>query len=236
MQSQRQFPGYLDTKRREVFWVYPSVSKGGSWSVVYNYHEKEWSERDPALLSAFYDAPRYPQFGFLNVDSYGGLINSASQNIDSEDDSPARLVPQISANYVATIFSHQLFSVGALRLKPAAGQFSHKVETADFFWENFANVHEVTKVVVDFLGAGSPNLTVKVGSRKNQTAPITWSSAVGLTQSDGSFSFFVRSEGIGKYLRFRFEWNNSADNYITEMLLASFVKVDSVNPDNDDTK
>lgn len=222
-------PGFLDSRRNQVFWVYTKTD-GSRWSVVYNYLEKKWSERDPQGLTTFFDTPRVALRGHDVINNLSSTIDSLSGYIDDLSSGTARALPPLVGGQAVPVST-----VSTDLTKVDGGQFASKLETFDFFYDHFATVKEMIRAEVEYVGAGSPNLTIRIGTRKNQSADISWSSPIPVSVFDGTFSFFFRSEAVGKYLRFRFEWKNSAENYISELLMLSFTKVEYT-PDDNPTK
>lgn len=222
--------GYLDSRKNQVFWVYTRTT-GQLWSIVYNYVERKWSERDPQGLTAFFDSPRTVVRGHDVIDHLSTTINNISTLIDNLSLGTARALPQL----VGGSGSIPLAQVASEPLKVDGEPFDHVAETFDFFFETFTEVKEFIRVDVDFKGTGIPALELEIGTRNNQNASISWSSPLTMEQFDGSYSFFFRTEAVGKYTRFRLSWNNSAENKIDELLLLSLRKVQHT-PDDNPTK
>lgn len=216
--------GYLDTRKSQVFWVYASRSHV-RWSVVYNYLEKTWSERDPQALTAWMDSPRTALRGYKAIDDDSRVIDTANDIIDDPNAGFPVILPQLVGTTVVA-------EVGSQKLKLNGGAFEQKVESFDFYFQNFIDVKEVNRVDIEYTGGGAPNLTLRIGRRKNQSQLISWSEEKTIVNQDGSLSFFVRADGVSKYLRFRFSWGNTEADYITDLLLLSITKVE----DDDDTK
>lgn len=68
--------GRVDQNNFEVSWTYPRENKA-PWSIVYNYKEDKWSDRDPQDISAsvHFDAPLR---GFAVINSFSDVINSGA--------------------------------------------------------------------------------------------------------------------------------------------------------------
>lgn len=216
--------GYLDTKKYQVFWVYPSVSRGGLWSVVYNYKEQVWCDRDPQGLTAWLNSPRTALQGFETIDEATQIINTDSTIINNDGIFPV-LLPQ----FVGTT---KIGQVSNSVVKFDGTPFDCIVETFDFYFGNFNLVKEVTKAVLEYVGVGKPNITVAIAARNNQSEALVYATPVKMDNIDGSLAFYIRSPGVGKYLRFKFEWNNTVTDYITDMMLLSFYRVDATPEEN----
>ncbi len=213
--------GYSDSRKDQVFWVYQRADDS-YWSIVYNVKEGKWSERDPQELTAFFDAPRIALRGFEVIDDNITIINSDSDLIDDPDAGFPVAIPQLLG---AVDAGGGVVAENGGILKLDGNEFAYTAETFDFFFGSIEFKEEVTKISIEYTGTGSPALTVKVASRNNQDEALSWSSAIPVTNIDGSRSFYIRNEGVGKYLRFKFEWENTATDYITDLRLLSIVQV-----------
>lgn len=225
--------GYLDTRAGQVFWIYTSVSHAGLWSVVYNYKEKKWSERGARHISGWFDSPRVALRGYDAIDDVATVIDSASGLIDDPAAGYPLIIPQlVGASFNLPMMVGKL--AGAVLQYALLTNDASVIETTDFYFDNFHAKKEITKVVVDITGGGTVPVTVQVGTRQNQQASVTWATALTMSSAtDGSFSFFIRSQGQGKYIRFRFTAvNTSETNYITDYRLISFVKVEDSDGDS----
>lgn len=224
--------GFLDTRKNQVFWVYPSAvnNPGGLWSIVYNYKEDKWSERDAQKLTSWFDAPRVAMRGYDSIDAISTVIDDDSDIIDDPAAGYVRIVPQLAGTNF-TLVGTLIPTIGKADdsyVKLINTAMDQKMETTDFFWEEIGKVKEVTKVILEYTGAGTPNLNIYIGTRHNQFESITWSNAVAVdTTTAGVMTFFVKAEAVGRYLRFRFTWGNTAVSYITDLRLISFVKVEN---------
>lgn len=217
--------GFSDTKKYQVFWVYNSISHGGLWSVVYNYKEQVWCDRDPQGLTGWLDTPRPALQGFSVINDATQVINTDATIINNDGVFPVTLAQFIGAGVKIAIPS-----TNANKLDGTS--FACIVETFDFYFGNFNLVKEITKAVLEYTSVGNPNLTVSIASRHNQSETLVYGTPVPVTNIDGSNSFFIRTPGVGKYLRFKFTWNNTATDYITGLTLLSFVKIDTTPEEN----
>lgn len=96
--SDTSVKGYLDSRKDQVFWVY-TANDDSIKSIVYNYKEKKWTERDAQDITAWYDTPRVSFRGFKVINAYSALpadkINSASDLIDDPDAGFPMVIPQL---------------------------------------------------------------------------------------------------------------------------------------------
>lgn len=220
--------GYLDSRKHQVFWVYKDTNDDLQ-CVVFNYKENKWSERDPQNLSAFYDTPRIAMRGYNVIDSYSNLpadlIDSASAIIDDPDAGFPVVLPQ----FVGTVNADDEAIVGAVTdeiLKVDETPFAHTVETHDFYFDEIGKVNEITRLLLEFVGDGDVGLVLNVGTRKNQATAITWSANIDLDKTtNANLAFYFRRYGMGRYIRFRFQWENETDDNIMELLLLSIIEV-----------
>jgi len=219
--------GYSDSKKDQVFWVYQRKDNT-YWSIVYNVKEGKWTERDPQDLTTFFDAPKIALRGFEVIDDVATLIGSDSDLIDDPDAGYPVVIPQLVGAPNAT--KPVIGTTGGI-LKLNGDGFNFIAETFDFFFNSIEDTEEINKCSIEFTGSGNPNLQVSICGRKNQDSAVTWSSPVDVENIDGSRSFYFRSSGVGKYIRFKFTWTNTATDYITDLRLISFRKVEDDDSD-----
>lgn len=219
--------GFSDTRRYQLFWVYQSVSMGTLWSIVYNYKDQTWCDRDPQSLSAWFDAPRNSLQGYQVIANVATIINSDSTIINNDNVYPLSL-NQFAGSTVVSTADNAVLKVDGTQFVPI-------VETFDFYFGNFNLVKEILTVILDYVGVGTPNITCSIASRENQSEPIVYATAIPMSNIDGSFAFYSRTPGVGKYLRFKFTWNNTSTDYITDLTLLAFSKIDH-SPDENPPK
>lgn len=222
----------VNSRTNQVIWLYLSASRGFLWAVVYNYQDKTWSERHGDEIAGWLDTPRAPMKGYAVINSVSTLIDNVSTLIDDPNylSYPVTLAPLAGHNYSAEDPDEALVqrvTQASYTAKKRHGgyAFEQLIETFDFYFADFGNVNEVTKVNIEYTGAGSPAPVIYVGTRKNQSEDITWSSSVAVSNNDGTLCFYIRDLGVARYLRFRIAWGNTATNYITDLRLISFTKV-----------
>lgn len=214
--------GYIDSRKDQVFWVYTKTDDS-LWSIVYNYKEKKWSERDPQSLTAWWDSPRVAMRGYDAIDDIATLIDNVATMIDDPAGGYPVVLPQLGGTSLSPAI---VVKANDANLRAVGTAFSHLIETFDFYFDTIGEVSEITKALIEYTGAGTPNLTVSIGTRDNQSAAIVWSATKAVDTSKGSLAFFIRSIGVGKYIRFRFAWGNTDANRITDLRLLSLVKVE----------
>lgn len=214
--------GYIDSRKDQVFWVYTKTDDS-MWSIVFNYKEKKWSERDPQSLTGWIDSPRVALRGYDAIDDIATVIDDVATMIDDPAAGYPVVLPQLGGTSLATPI---VVKASDANLMASGAAFAHLIETFDFYFDTIGEMNEVTKALIEYTGNGSPNLTVAIGTRDNQSAAIAWSATRAVDSSKGSLAFFVRSIGVGKYVRFRFAWGNTDANRITDLRLLSLVKVE----------
>jgi len=212
--------GYLDTRKTQVFWVYTRTDDS-LWSIVYNYKEKKWSEREPQGITAWMDTPLVAMSGYKVIDDYTEFPDDVDDVIDDPNEGfPVVFKPFAAADGVI------LKSDDAV-LKADETSFDHRIETFDFYFATFGQVNEITKALLEYVGTGEPDIQLSIGTRPNQSAPIAWSTPKSLDRdTDSSLNFFIRAIGVGKYIRFRFEWSNEEDDNVDDLRLLSLIKVE----------
>ena len=220
--------GYLDTRKNQVFWVYPSISKT-LWSIVFNYKENKWSERDPQQLTGWLDSPRVALRGYDVINDIATTIDNVATLIDDPAGGYPVLIPQLVGlrNAVTAGGSPIIGKVTDAYVKLDSTAFTHTLETTDFFFNDIAKVHEVVTVLLEFTGAAAPTIQLQVGARDNQYDDIAWTVAKDINYTTGTYGFFIRNEGQGRLLRFRLTWANSAASFVTDLRQLSLVKVES---------
>lgn len=213
--------GFVDSRRDQIFWTFTRADNDQLWSVVYNYKEAKWSERDALNVTAWFDAPKFFLSGYTPIDEISAQIDTVSTSFD-EDEGLDVLIPQLAA------VVGQIGKVDGTVEPAIYSAVEGKVETFDFFYDSIDEVKTLIRAVVEFTGGGSPDLELEIGSRDSQFETISWSSPISVTNYKGKKAFFFRSTGIGKFIRLRFTWTNSNTNYIDDMRLVEIQKVQDV--------
>lgn len=225
IESDTQVRGYADSRKDQIFWIYTAKS-GERKSIVYNVREKKWSERDPQDLHGWLDTPRISMRGYDVIDDFDDPVEDIIDNADALIDDPDEGFPAVLP---------QLGGIDGKVVKATDGivkfdgtSFAHQVETFDFFFETIGQVNEITKVLLEYVGTGQPAILVSTGTRGNQSEDILWSTPVSLDRStDSSLSFFIRSIGVGKYIRFRFTWENASSDHVSDLRFLSLHRVET---------
>lgn len=207
--------GYLDSKKYQVFWVYNSISHGGLWSVVYNYAESKWSERDPQNMLSWFDSPKTVVRGYEVIDTQTQTIDSDTDLIKDPNAGFPLVLPQFMGN-------QSVYKYSAVTLLGG-----NVIETFDFYGGNFNFVKETTKVMIEWTGLGNPQLSMQVCSRHNQMEAVVYGDPILGENIDGTLTFFSRDQAVGKFLRFKFTWTNTITEFVTDLRLLAFDKVDS---------
>ena len=214
--------GYLDSRKDQVFWVYLD-NDDNLRSIVYNYKERRWTERDAQDLSAWFDTPRVSFRGFKVINDYNAMpadkINDQSDLIDDPDAGFPLVLPQLAGTPNVKQADDAILTAQGL-------EFNHVMETFDFYFDEVGETNEVNKCVIEYTGGGTPDLTIEIGTRPRQSADVTYSSPIAQVLKDGTAAFFFRTEGVGKFIRFRFSWNNDETNFIEDLRLVAITKVE----------
>lgn len=222
MGSNTSVRGYIDSRKDQVFWVY-TKNDNTKWSIVFNYKEAKWSERHPQELTAWYDSPRIALRGYDAIDDVATMIDAGTGLIDDPDAGYPVVLPQLAGTGTA---AKTIVKANDAVLKADGTSFAHIVETFDFYFKTIGERNEVTKALIEYTGSGTPDLVVSIGSRDNQSATITWSATTAVDSTLGSLAFYIREIGLGKYIRFKFTWGNTALNRITDLRLLSLIHVE----------
>lgn len=210
----------IDTRKNEVYWVYPHLTEG-LWSIVYNYKEDKWSDRDPLGIQCFLNL-KFPLRGFLVIDDIGDMIDDVPDMIDGDwQYLPVDFTSIVGAG-IGKIFR---FSDGFGRFAESVSDttFECEAETYELYYDKLSETKEINKLNLSFTGAGDPDIQVQVGTRPHRLASITWSAAKLLADSvAGEKAFFFRNDGAGKLIRFKFLVNNTAEDYASQLDHLSF--------------
>lgn len=262
--SNTRVRGYLDSRKDQVFWIYTNTSDERA-SIVYNYREQKWSERDPQDLHGWLDTPRVAMRGYLVIDDVDDIIDEDENLIDDPNDGFPVVLPQLGGTEAAGLVSSgesaliddggdpfvtdegdaiviseesevepetaaAIIQATDQFLKVDGDAFAHVLESADFFFKNIGQMNEITKALLEYVGDGEANIQISIGVRGNQSQDIVWSTAKDIDRTtDSSLSFFLRQQGVGKYIRFRLTWGNTDDDNVVDLRLLSLVKVEQSN-------
>ncbi len=220
----------VNKQEHTIAWIFdsalgdPSAPGAGYWSIVYNYKENKWSDRDPMGVFASIYFP-YPLRGFTPIDDVSSIIDSAPNDtnlIDGDWQYPVGIFSEMHGGYDGRIFNDNLS-----RLRTGGLPLLCQIETYEFFAESLFNEKEFDVLCLHYAGEGRPNIKLFIGTRNNRLAPIVYSSAVeAWDQLEGETVFHFRNKGVGKLVRFKFSWENTATNYVTELTNLSLNKLD----------
>lgn len=205
----------------EVAWIYDHV-EGFRWSVVYNYKEDKWSDRDPqdvycALFTTF--ALR----GYIVIDDVPDIIDTMSVTIDGDWQFPGASPIEM---YGST--NGRVLIPSGFHERPDGSAFACEAESYEFYLDSLFNVKEFDKLKLFYSGSGQPNLQLLVGTRNHRFEPVKWSPIQQIAeQLPGETAFYFRKEGVGKLVRFKFVWNNTKTDYISELTNIGFSKLDN---------
>lgn len=218
-----------DSSRNEVSWTYDHVD-GMRWSVVYNYKENKWSDRDPqdvySVLSLNFPFRGYipisallHPFTFYTLPTY--IITGDWQYLDLN---ASRLFggsggkvyePRLPATYV----------------KADNSPFECMFETFEFDFDNIMEVKEFDAIKLLFTRLTgvrfNSTLALTIGYRSSHEEDVSWSQPILLkTQQNDDTIFKFRRDGVGHLVRLRFTWNNTTDWAITQIVKLSLTKLE----------
>lgn len=224
---QKSVTALADLTKHEISWTYDHVD-GYRWSVVFNYKENKWSDRDPGVV--------YSNF-FLDF-PFRGYIPIA----DLSEPFTAFDLRTITGDWQYLDFNEASLFGGeeGLVLKPsrpasyvdfADNGYACEMETFEVDYDSLLEIKEFDSFKLLFsVREGSlrinSNLRMLVGHRSSREESITWSAPIYLRDQLSTDSvFFFRNVGVGKLVRFKFLWNNTTDWAITEIVKASLTKL-----------
>lgn len=226
-----------DADSDSVSWVYDHKD-GYKWSVVYNYKENKWSDRDPQEIVSSVSL-QFPVRGYL---SYDDLDISYDDIDDTYPPAPATYSGnwQFLSTAVRTLFGGsdgRVFvpSSPSSYVKHDDSSFSCEMETFEFDFEELQKIKEVNKLKLVFSCRdgdilSTSDLVLRVGTRKHRVDPVVWSEPVAIIdQLAGETVFHFRKDGVGKLLRFKLSWTNNTVFAITELVKLSLFKLENGN-------
>lgn len=211
----------------EISWVYNHVD-GYRWSIVYNYKEDKWSDRDPQNVVSNINLA-FPVQGYIPwedvTDAWEDMTpdrawNGAWQFLDTTvrflygSDAGKVLIPSDPLVYT----------------KLAEAPFDCEIESYELDLNTIEDVKEINKLTLLFsklaTEVGVPDLALSVGLRKHRAEDVVWSAAKLLTdmtpQYPNETSFYFRNLGAAKLIRFKLAWTNRTQYSITELVKLSF--------------
>lgn len=219
--------GYLitrvDKEKHSIAWIYDKAG-GVKWSIVYNYKERKWSDRDPMDVFASLYLP-YQLRGFIPIDDVVTNFDdppNTTNMIDGDWQFPLSTLAEIHGGNAGGLFiNNSAFD------KPDQLGIECQAITYEFFADSLFDEKEFDLLCLHYSGLGRPNISLEIGTRNNRLSAVTWSSPVEMwDQLDAETVFFFRNSGVGKLVQFRFTWSNSATNYVTELTNLSLKKLD----------
>jgi hypothetical protein len=208
----------VNKQENEIAWIYPRVS-GGYWSIVYNYKEQKWSDRNPDDIVSSINA-LYKLYGVYTINEIVNTINSMSD--------PAQTVNG-EWQYIDCGYSKLSITFGGKVLNDAIQFYSMvdesarviTIETGELYMDSLSIVKEINRITLQYSGAGSPTITIQIGSRKSRMEAVTWSAAIEPGFVDKPI-FFCRDVGVGKLIRLRINIANTDTDFIAELTGLSF--------------
>lgn len=217
----------VNLRRNEVMWIFDRVD-GKKWSIVYNFKEGKWSERDPQNILCGL-LLKMPIRGFKVIDDFSDIIASMSTKlIDGDWQFPASSLTEFyGADNGRILVPSKKFG------KADGTPIVCSAESQELFAESLFKVKEFDKLKILYTGAGLPDLRVSIGSRKHRNEKVVWSADLKKEeQIPGEATFHFHREAVGHLVRFKFSWNNTDADYISELTHISFDKLQDV-PDVD---
>ena len=212
-----QVRALVNPSKFEVSWTYPRADSS-LWSIVYNYKEDKWSDRDPQdiLTSIRFSVPLR---GFQTIDAQSSIINTgtiSSYMIDG--------AWQYTTYSVKDLFGTSTGLIGydnGSTQENDGSTIMAELESFDLYFEETNEIKEVAKLVVQFKELGTAPLQLQVASRHNISEALTWSAPISLTRTPRETAFYFRSLGVGKFLRFKLSCSNTATNALLELYTLS---------------
>lgn len=220
--------GYLYTRvekeKNSISWIYDKVG-GGKWSIVYNYREQSWSDRDPQGVYASFYFPYSPR-GFIPIDSVTSIINNSPNTtnmIDGDWQFPASSLLELHGGSAGAVYN-----ANAAFQRSAGSAIAFQAETYEMFAETLFKKKEFDQAVLHFTGAGAPDIQLFIGTRNHRLDAVTWSSARALsTQLAGECVWHFRRDGVGKLVQFKLTWNNTSTDYVDQLTNFSLAKLEN---------
>lgn len=215
-----------EPSRYEISWIYNHID-GYRWSIVYNYKEDKWSDRDPQDVYCNINLA-FPVQGYIPYeDVHTAYEDMATKTYDGAWqflDTVIRFLYGSSAGKVL------LPSNPVVYTKLDEAPISCEIESYEFDLNSIEDVKEINKLTLLFskvsITDGEPDLAVQIGLRKNRAEDVVWSAAVPLVDMTPRYpdetAFYFRNKGAAKLIRFKLIWTNNANYSITELVKLSF--------------
>jgi hypothetical protein len=219
--------GYIVTRvikeEHSIAWIYDKLG-GGYWSIVYNYKENKWSDRDPQdVFASIYLT--YPLRGFLTIDMITDIIDlppNDTRLIDGDWQFPTSSRTEVHGGLNGKLFIDNLPYA-----KADTSPINCEASTYEFFVDTLVDEKEFDILCLHYAGFGRPNIKLSVGRRKNRLAPVEWQTPrEAYDQLAGETMFHFRNDGVGKLVQFKFSWDNTNTNYVSELTNLSLHKLD----------
>lgn len=227
--AQTEIKSFYDSAKGEVHWVYPH-STDTRWSIVYNYKENKWSDRDPQDIYTELSL-KFAARGFTVIDDVSALIDTMNDPVTELIDGDWQF---FDGNFtqIAAGTNGRVYIPANIFIKQSGLGFDCEAESYEFYWEKLFETTEVNAFTVFYTSAGSPVLELLVGTRKHRNEAITWSAPADINDMlPGETTFHIRAQGVGRLMRFKLRWTTTVDDYITELTNCSFHKLDN-SPDD----
>jgi hypothetical protein len=225
--------------QESIMWIYNHVD-GGRWSIVYNYKENKWSDRDPEdIYCGVYLT--FPVRGFI---PYEDLVGSYEDMDTTYPPAPATYDGdwQYLDTSIRILFggvAGRVFvpSDPSSYVKYDDSAFSCELETYEFDFDELQEVKEIHKLKLLFSARSGDIITdtdmvLRVGTRRTRAEDVVWSDPVTLVsqvtgQLAGETIFHIRNKGVGKLIRFKLSWTNNINYAVTELVKLSLFKIEN---------
>jgi len=230
---------HVNERDNEISWLYATNIVGKTyWSIVYNYKEQKWSNRDPQnMFSAF--RPSITLKSFYVIDDFDFATYGGIDTFDGE--SPAgggETTTYIDGDWQFKILPFRGIFGGELTADIEHGTIYEDVEefamfddtamacefeTYEFDVNSFFGTKEIDAMKLLIKKSGSPNITLNVSTRPNQDTAFTTSIDIDSSaQLAGATEFYFSNFGVDNFMKFKVSWNNTDANYIEEVYGIAF--------------
>lgn len=225
---QKSVVAFNDADANEVFWLYDHVD-GYQWSIVYNYKEDKWSDRDPSDVQSMIDLD-FPFRGYTPIiDVLTPIEDMGESTIDGDWQ-----YLDFESNKLFGGSNGQIYlqSNPATYLKADGSGYECEAETFEFDFNTLLEIKEtdLLKVLFERISGHRINSDMRllVGTRVSKENTVVWSAPIYLKdQSLDDSVFYFRNAGVGHLVRFKLQWTNSSNWKISEIVKLSFTKLEN---------
>ncbi len=221
--------GYVDKQNDEVYWTYrrggrdpsdtsdPALQVPHQWSIVYNYKEDSWSNRDPQGTIASFSPPNKLRtyFPIDHWDISFGAIDTFDPGGDPD--------PIIDGDWQFNRLPFDSISGGAAGqiFRPATtrGALACRFRTFETDLSSAIQSKIIRGLKILYSATGAADITLTVRTRPSQDQPFVIHPAIALNarRVDGAPVFYLDDLHIDEFFEFQIDFTNTATGSVDEI-------------------